>query len=188
MSTELNLYGSRIADKGIQRLFDVLKGNIYITNLNLYGNETEEIRGGFLSDALQVNKEIEDVVNDFSNSILLPKLLQKKEDINIERYKGILAEQTREVLFKGLSREKIIQISELWHDPFSQTTLLKSKDYSGADWESLFMTKRIDVPDIIMDSSDSGWKVVCLTNLKELKKEGEILSHCVGGYTSRCFS
>lgn len=153
--------------------------------------------------------QIDDMVEDFAKSIVGAKFVRAAphhadtKDYSKKVFGALndvprsftrdLMSQTKQILFKGLSLEQIEKFSACWHLPGRQVATNKLKDYSDAPWESLFgkdaagnVLTEIAVPQEI--AGVAGWKLVVRTTAQELKKEGEDLGHCVGGYVDKCLN
>jgi len=141
----------------------------------------------------RVTNLYKDAIRDYSKSILMPKIISslqdsdKKGDFYIsDKAQERLDQIIISTLFKGLSKKDLLAFSDHWHAPLQQTKTQKAKDFDGQNWEPLFREKEIIIPSEIIDVNGPQWKLVCLTNPEELKKEGEKLKHCVGGYSDKC--
>lgn len=149
---------------------------------------------GFVSDQAEsiTNQNVgklKDMLGDFT-TILIARMARKIDKSDPENYfyemRGVASYKTREVLLKDLSNQDIAGLVDYWHLPLTQQESQKLRHYSEMEWTPLFAEKEISVPDNIINKT--GWKIVERTNSKELEAEGKNLEHCVGGYTSQCFS
>ncbi len=145
--------------------------------------------------ALTADKFVKDTVDDYSRSILVPRLVKElvKFEQNADKFElsnkvmASLNTITRNTLFKDLAVDLIQLFSAHWHTPLQQMHTLKEKDHGGISWEPLFATKYLEIPTKIM-GNEPGWKLIARTTPAELKKEGRDLKHCVGGYSGKCIT
>lgn len=119
---------------------------------------------------------IEDMVNDYVNTVFLPYAVQGKLEYDVNKEQQALFPQAVTQFFKGVPIDTIAQLSTKWHDTARRVHLLQAKTFSGADWEPLFA------------GVQTYGEVVAtpLTNSTELSQEGCDLKHCVGGYSGAC--
>lgn len=135
--------------------------------------------------------ELRDTVVDYS-LVLLSRLIRKiaaeKTNFDLEKnlpeLKQAALKKTQEILISNLDHQERIDFAKHWHKPFQQVQSQKLRNQYGESWPSLFGEKEIEIPEQIFGKT--GYKFVVRTTPEELKKEGENLKHCVGGYAGKC--
>jgi hypothetical protein len=140
---------------------------------------------------------VHDVSQEFAAHVLLPLALREwsrrgslslsDENLKLlDNNANLLAAQLRpladRVLFQGRSLDKIIGLSQAWHDPRNAFPDALRPIKANGQWHSLTQESVIDVDPV------PGLKIHVLTTDEELKREGSAMSHCVGGggYSGKC--
>lgn len=126
---------------------------------------------------------VRDAVDDFIKTVFLPYSIQSDLEAFQPGSAQKLLDQMRlhtiTAFLKGVSLQAICELSSHWHELGRAAQLNKAKTFSGNaqenSWEPLFS------PSVQIGAVTA----VPLTTSEELKKEGEALSHCIGGYTHR---
>lgn len=135
---------------------------------------------------------LSDAIRDYS-AILIARIIREIASYDskhnfVDTLPNIESQAIKEsdkILMNGLTNSEMLAFSKQWHSPFHQITSQKLRDY-GVEWPALFGKKEIAIPSSI--TGEDGWKLITLTNPKELKLEGQNLKHCVGSYTSKCIN
>ncbi len=73
----------------------------------------------------------------------------------------------------------------------AMTSLFPKKPKKRSLWARLFGRKDLKVTaseTLPKEVGEDGWKIVARTNPSELKTEGRLLGHCVGGYSGKCIN
>ncbi|MCE3255084.1 MAG: hypothetical protein K0R25_578 [Rickettsiaceae bacterium] len=185
-----------ITSVGAAALAEALKtsnSSLHILN-GLIDNVTFSPGTEVLKEELKINDTIYQAIEDYAKTILVPQLLKMMTEE--ERQKFELKERggntgyilrymtsvTKTELFKGLSKKETLAFANEWR--VKQGKIRRYKDYNNIGWLTLFREKEINVP--FMVTWRKGWKVVARTTSAELRLEGEVMEHCIGGATEEC--
>jgi PcfJ-like protein len=86
-----------------------------------------------------------------------------------------LSEQLAIFFTERLALQKLVALEKRWHRNITVISGKKPLELSESQWHSLFKEQVIDQISFI-----------CLTSSTQLKKEGNEMNHCIGGYTAEC--
>ncbi len=139
---------------------------------------------------------VKDVLEEFTNHVLIPQALLEHskrtgqvldEEFLRQLDTKALGEQLKPVafnlLFKDRPLDKIVSLSEAWHDTaVTFPDQLKPLRANG-EWHSLTGEKT----HVVEPLADKKIYIEVLTSDDELRREGKLMTHCVGGgnYTTR---
>lgn len=139
--------------------------------------------------------DLRDYFFSLSNNLFFPELIRQLLTLPIQQFKNSRVKDGMDIVngpflgaasFKLINKisilltesiyaERLMYLQERWHR--NQTVINSKKPlpiFSNA-WHALFSQEMIDEVSFI-----------CLTTEEELKQEGSMMNHCVGGYTPGC--
>jgi hypothetical protein len=134
-------------------------------------------------------ENLNDLANDFIQLVLLPAHLSTLSNNEIKELRtfprsrnmsllALLRPQALQILFADKTAPEIGKMNTVWHQPNHQVPDDLTPMRAYGKWHPLFD------PVVVSDNVS----VECLTSVKDLKKEGQQMGHCVGrgAYGSRC--
>ncbi|TAL40317.1 MAG: hypothetical protein EPN97_00055 [Alphaproteobacteria bacterium] len=138
--------------------------------------------------------EVEDYLKTLHRKLFLPVMLREAdaqkvavEDFWLEKSPHVNDKRLISDLFNDVSLVKRVELSRTWHRKITEISAAMAElslaagvgkqEGSGLSWAALTTPQ----------TAPNGVSLVPLTNDAELKQEGEIMHHCVGGYGAECY-
>lgn len=133
-----------------------------------------------------------DVINNFANLVILPLstvgINEKLIDVTSELLNDS-KEVSKLMLITGKSLPKLFEESNKWHNNRNRIMEIVPSNLSAQDLKDVInksQTGWIPLSDEVV--SPNGLSLVPLRTEAELKKEGQIMGHCVGSYGTKAKS